>query len=880
MTKPDTTTSPTDIPGKIDDSDARALLETLDQIHLVAIHGDRENDILAYDFGTDVDAALGFCHRNNADKYGIYWSVNSVPIGLHKKAGKADVKSIRFLHVDLDGPKDGSPFDKAAVTERLQSAEFAPSFIINTGNGLGAFWRMDGLHQNTEAAEYVNRQIAAEYGGDHCHDVSRVMRLPSFVNWPNKTKVERGCTPVMAGIQVADSGEVFEAHEISGSLPDVSVETAASGQDRTGIDIDLSDKDIKPMTLDEIGINGSDAAFEAVTHPNGNDRSAAGLGAARFLALAGKSDEQIAGILCNEEYPISQHFLDQKYAGRAIKRAIGFVRFDTPYVVPSQTDFEGLVSNMKNNAGESAATAAKKAVLDSKAANFNERDDNTPPLPLQRLLNPPEDYPVEALGSFIGGAVDAVAKSVQLPAAIAAGSALANVSLAVQGHVDVDMPLAGRRPVSLFMYSMASSGDRKSKSDQILGRAVFEHEHKQNAAFEQISFKQNAKVQAHKHKLAAILRGSGKQSLEDTEAAIEALGPEARPPKTPMFISTDPTLESAQINLQDGQSSQAVFSDEGAQFTTGYGMSPEKALKTAAGFSGLWDGSPIRRSRVLDGNRQVYGRRMSFHLMIQVDTGLTWLGDPAIRDQGLFGRLLIACPESLKGTRVSQARKPWEQGEIDNAINTYNDKITECFQIPFKYVDDDADKGELEPRLLGFSEAAQQVWLEFYNYVELAQCPSCPLHPIYSLSSKAAEHMSRIAAAITFFNNPDATEIDVGTTQNAIELVWWYLREALRLNEAAMTSPDLALAEKLLDWIDEKYGPDFISAPDVYQNGPNGLRTKAKAEAIIKILVEHDWLRLVEGTQEIDGQKRRKAYEIRREWIAQRAQINGTKAAA
>ncbi len=866
------------VPATDRHADARALFETLDQIHVCAIHPDR-GDIFGSNFGRDVDAALKFCADYNSNGFGLYWTVNRVRDDFRgKKAKKSDITNIRFLHVDLDPPKGGSPFDKAAVTERLQNSECPPSFIINSGNGLGAFWRLDGPHQNFDAAEYVNRQIAAEYVGDYCFNIDRVMRVPSFTNYPNKAKLAVGRTEQLASIKVADSGQVYEAYDVSGSLPDIVIDSTATEQGRSGIDINLSDDNIVPMTLEEIGINGSDASFEAVIHPEDPDRSAAGLGATRCLALDGMSDEQIAGILCNPDYSISAHFLEQRYPSRAIKRAIGFVRIDTPYYPPSQTNFDELLSNMTDNTEGnegSASSAAKQAALELKAANLNKADNNTPPLPLQRLINPPEEYPTEALGTFMGSAVEAVARKVQLPAAIAAGSALANASLAVQGHVDVDMPLAGRRPVSLFMFTLASSGDRKSKADNTLGRAVADHERKLREIYDKDSFKQNAKVQAHKHKLAAILRQAGKNTLEDTEAEIEALGPEPAMPKNPMLLATDPTLESAHINLSDGPPSQAVFSDEGAQFTTGYGMSPEKALKTAAGFSGLWDASPIRRSRVLDGNRQIYGKRMSFHLMIQVDSGLTWLGDPSIRDQGLFGRLLIACPETMKGTRFSEKRTPWEQTEIENAIDIYNQKLADCFALPFNYVDDDADRAELEPRALGFSDEARKIWLEFYNEVEAAQCPKCPLNPIYSLSSKAAEHMSRIAAVLAFFNDPSVDEIGVETTKNAIELTWWYLREALRLNEAAMISPDLALAEKLLEWIDEKHTSDFISAADVYQNGPNALRTKERAEKIIKILVNHGWLRSAKGTTEINGQKRRKAYEVRHEYFHDRKVMNG-----
>jgi hypothetical protein len=85
------------------------------------------------------------------------------------------------------------------------------------------------------------------------------------------------------------------------------------------------------------------------------------------------------------------------------------------------------------------------------------------PQPLLREIPPGLPYPAEALGP-LRPAVEAVAGATQAPVAIPAASALAVASLAVQGFADVDT-LRGPRPTSLFLLTIARSGERKSSCD-------------------------------------------------------------------------------------------------------------------------------------------------------------------------------------------------------------------------------------------------------------------------------------------------------------------------------------------------------------------------------------------------------------------------------
>ena len=100
-----------------------------------------------------------------------------------------------------------------------------------------------------------------------------------------------------------------------------------------------------------------------------------------------------------------------------------------------------------------------------------------PPRPLQRETSPAQPFPLEALGDVLGGAAYAILDKVRCPDAIAANSVLAAASLAVQAHADVVLPATGHsRPLSLFLATVASSGERKSVADYEASRPVRRHE--------------------------------------------------------------------------------------------------------------------------------------------------------------------------------------------------------------------------------------------------------------------------------------------------------------------------------------------------------------------------------------------------------------------
>ena len=175
-----------------------SFLETIGRdLHLCSIVPD--GNCTGRWFGADVPAATEWAAAESLAGRNVYWTTNQVAKGCNKKPSKADIVAARFAHVDIDPPKDGGPIDKLQTQAELVALPFPPTLIIDSGGGLQAFWRLSGPASLAEV-ESVNQSLAERLGGDHCHNIDRLMRLPGTVNYPNSKKRAAGRIPVLAKV--------------------------------------------------------------------------------------------------------------------------------------------------------------------------------------------------------------------------------------------------------------------------------------------------------------------------------------------------------------------------------------------------------------------------------------------------------------------------------------------------------------------------------------------------------------------------------------------------------------------------------------------------------------------------------------------------------
>ncbi len=327
---------------------ARPLFESLDQIHLVYIHPNGVG-VHGRDFGDRVEEALADAAKVNANGFNIYWTVNRVATGLNKKPGKQDIRAARFVHVDIDPPKSGGAFDKAEITAALQEIACPPSFIIDSGGGLQAFWRLDGACANLASIEAINLQARDWFEADACQNIDRLMRVPGSVNYPDKRKAARGRTPQLAGWAVADDGICYAPEVLAASFPPPRTPEQVIARALPVLPLDAA-----LLTPDDLGLSVLDPLRLAIETPPGQDRSGDGLAATRLMANEGYADAQIMGVLLNPANAVSGHFLDQRDPRRAAARAIQLVRQDSPAEgktlhapIMSNADFAMFVANEK-----------------------------------------------------------------------------------------------------------------------------------------------------------------------------------------------------------------------------------------------------------------------------------------------------------------------------------------------------------------------------------------------------------------------------------------------------------------------------------------------------------------------------------------------------
>ncbi len=480
------------------------------------------------------------------------------------------------------------------------------------------------------------------------------------------------------------------------------------------------------------------------------------------------------------------------------------------------------------------------------------------PTPLFGELRESEPVPYAALGC-LAEVVRAIATLTQAPDAIAMQSVLIVASLATQGHADVDV-LFGSVPLSCFALTVAQSGERKSACDSLASTAI-----------ERVDLERGRKyrLEIREFEAAKMAYQKGKKRkpnddfdvIDDDPNSLNAdLPPE--PPLYPASRISDPTIEGLIRQLEIGWPSVAVMTDEGGQFFGGHSMKKENALKTAAGFSKLWDGATLTKSRASAEPVQLSGKRVSLHLMIQPGVAQNVVGDPTMKDQGLLSRVLIAWPESKIGTRVirkSTARSA-EEAEAKSVLKKFDARIAELLNAELPIHPD--TRADLQPRVLPLSARARELLENFYNRVEEASIAGKAFEYMTGFAAKAPAMAARIAGIQTIFADEDAPEVTPEAISNGIGMMEWYLSETLRITDTGRPNEELCQAEELRSWICQKWHEEFIDKRTMMKNGPGHLRDGNTLARCIQKLEEHGWLVRQTGKQIIGGANSRTYWRV------------------
>ena len=287
-----------------------------------------------------IGEAEGWILEHQLRERNVYFSVNSLLRPVRKKALREDVKTVDWLHVDID-PRPGK--DLAEEQERIKALLSdppglpKPTIVAFSGGGCQAFWRLEepleinGTPARYERAKLYNLQIENLLGGDGCSNVDRIMRLPGTVNFPNEKKRKKGREPAMA--EVLEWNDV--AYPIRSFTPAPKVQDGIT-EGGGGYEVQISGNISRISDLDELPRDVSDRCKTAIVQGRDDDAPLEGDNSRSEwlfyvvceLVRAQVPDEMIYSIITDPDFKISESVLDkgssqavERYAIRQIRRA-------------------------------------------------------------------------------------------------------------------------------------------------------------------------------------------------------------------------------------------------------------------------------------------------------------------------------------------------------------------------------------------------------------------------------------------------------------------------------------------------------------------------------------------------------------------------------
>lgn len=407
-----------------------------------------------------------------------------------------------------------------------------------------------------------------------------------------------------------------------------------------------------------------------------------------------------------------------------------------------------------------------------------------------------QPFPIHVLTPRLRAAVEEAIRLIQAPDAMVVSAALAVGALVVQAKFDVMRQLGLICPTSLFLVTIARSGDRKTTVDKLFFKPVRDFETRYNQDLT--------------------------QPRDDAETRLIGAEDEQTLPLRLIYSDLSPAALLDRLNEQTR--SIGLIEDEGGQFFKG-GMGDAPALS-----SKLWSGSDLYKDRKHESIR-ICSPRGTMSLMLQPGVMAKFMqknGEEA-RSVGFFARCMVAYPRSMQGVRLLDGLPKSTQ-----AIESYQARIAELLEEQVAYALPSPKPKERV--VLEFSLEAQERWRNAYNAIELQSQPGCVYAQARDHASKLGELIARVAGVLHKIEGYAGTVISLETLESAMKIVAWYSNEFLRLFTPETESENHEKLAAILDhwllkhvrkygwsscgWIDNGY----IEHNLILKYGPNALR--------------------------------------------------------
>jgi hypothetical protein len=468
-----------------------------------------------------------------------------------------------------------------------------------------------------------------------------------------------------------------------------------------------------------------------------------------------------------------------------------------------------------------------------------------------------EAYPLDALPESIRAAVQEVQRFIQSPIPLVASSALAALSVACQSHIDIKRADKLVGPSSLFLLSIADSGERKSTCDGFFVSGIRQFQDEQVEALKPELDLHKVEIDAWTAQRDGLLsaikeaakKGKATDQLRSDLAELQWKKPEA--PKVPRLLLGDETPENLAWSLARQWPSAGVLSSEAALIFGAHGMGKDSVMRNLGLLNVLWDGGAHSVGRRTSECFTVKGARLTVALQIQEATLQAFFerSGGLARGTGFLARFLVAWPESTQGYRpFTEAPPNWPH------LAAFHRRIAAILGNPVPMNDD----GTLSPAMLTLSPEAKAAWVAFHDAIEGELRSGGELYDVRDVASKTADNAARLAALFQIFEHGMGSAVGLQAFEGASRIAAWHLSESRRFFGELSLPEGLADAVRLDAWLIghcRATRTRLVPTREALRLGPGCVRTKGRLAAALQQLEELDRVRV---TQE----GRRKTVEV------------------
>ncbi|MEW2518154.1 DUF3987 domain-containing protein [Actinacidiphila alni] len=471
-------------------------------------------------------------------------------------------------------------------------------------------------------------------------------------------------------------------------------------------------------------------------------------------------------------------------------------------------------------------------------------------------------FPVKLLGPELAAVVDAVTAQVQVAPDIPAMIALAAISTAVGGRAVVRIRPGWSESTSLWTATVAGAGERKSAAEGPFSDALRAIERDLQAkaipeiedAEQQVKIAQARLEDAEK---AAIKAKADKRELLMDEARLakrelRELGPVPEPPRL-LFGDITPAAMPLRAAQQGGR--MAVIHSEGTLIKQMGGLYNSGASDTGFALD-AYDGKAMPVDRIGRDSIQMESAHLAIGLLVQPII-LEQLGrkkDDEMLHNGFVQRFLYGFPSSRLGYQDPRGSVPIPSLLLDDLRERLRALVNRLWASAL-----------VTP--VSFTDEASEAMYVFQEQMQERLRRGGDLHQLASWASKLPGKLARVAALITLYEDPAATQVTAERLTDALALAPYFITHARLCLDLMGANRDAKLmpARDVLGWLrrrkeDKRQEPftvrDAQRGVDGNAWGPDGVTSEAVQDAI-HTLADRGWVVALPAPPRPEGQRGR-----------------------